>query len=69
MFADADACGADRVQVLVRHPLERIEEHVELAARLNQFAVRCDGDAEAWGDREACPGQLAQVRALPAHLR
>ena len=68
MFADADAYGADRVQVLVRHPLERVEERLELPARLNEIAVRRGGDAEAWGDREACPRQLAQVRAFPADL-
>jgi hypothetical protein len=66
VFADASAEGADCPQLLVRHAVERVQRCVELAARPNEITVRCGGDAEARGDREACPGQLAKVRALPA---
>jgi hypothetical protein len=68
LFADADAYHADCFQVLVRHPVERIEEPLELPARLNEFAVRRGGDAEARRDRKARSGQLAQVCTLPADL-
>src|SRR5262249_29884267 len=68
VFADAGAQGADRGQVLVPDPVERVEQRVEFAARPDKVTVRRGGDTEAWGDREAGPGQLAQVRTLAADL-
>ena len=47
---------------------ERIDARLELPARPNEFAVRRGADAKTRGDREACAGQLPQVRALPADL-
>ena len=68
VFADPGAQGAERTEVLVRHPVERGEERLEFTARPDKVAVGRSGDAKARGNREACPGEFAQVRSLPTDL-
>src|SRR5262249_39398602 len=67
-LTDAGSEGTDRPQVLVRHPVERVQHRVEVAARPNEVEVRRGGGAEARGEPEGGARRRARLCALPADL-